>query len=265
MADSDVAPDLVGVNVNMDAYNSRWDYMAARAGGGNRPCLDINNVDPATLDHNIVCTFSNMHLVQAEVEGLMTAFDYGYGFNFLSKFKSGSQPYTYDLDKYDMDQMGLSTNDVFVQKITGNQLKGVQNDIPNIWKIINWFGFVDHITCKLHFQFPGQVFPFHFDDLTKQRGTDAVDDSLDADPDNWARVEVQIYDWDWGHVWALAHTYWTHWTAGECVWHDWNTVPHGTANCGMSKRVTLQISGQTDATLQAKLRANNGTIDLTTL
>ena len=263
MPDSDVS-DIVGVTpVNIGDYNSRWDYMAARAGGGNRPCLDINNQDPASLDHNIVCTFNNMEAVQAEVESLMNAVDYGYGFNFLSKFRAGTVPYTYDLDKYDMDTAGLSTNDIFVQKIIGKQLDKYRGDCPNIWKMINWFGFVEGtITPKLHFQFPGQVFPFHFDDLTKQRGDD---NTLTGDSDDWARVEIQIYDWDYGHVWGLAHTYWAHWKAGECVWHDWLTVPHGTANMSMSKRVTLQISGQVDATLYNKLRTQNGTIDLTVL
>ena len=182
----------------------------------------------------------------AELEALMQKGDKR-GFNFLNKFRDASKkPLTYNLDKNDMEKMGLPEDYVFLHKIIFPDLN--ENDCPLLWKMSDYFG-MNNALRKIHIQSPGMVFPLHLDDLARNKGKferDGYDKKVVGDlPNNMlARFEVQLFDWEWGHVWGMGNDYWKQWKAGEIMWHEWWNHPHGTANFGMTPRVTLQVTGR---------------------
>lgn len=250
------------MEINGIDYKSRWDYMATKTGGPTKAILGQPE-DP----FQIVGWFEGDWI--KELELLLQKYDISKGFNFLTKLgQSGDlrviKPYTYEMDKYDMEEiMGISTDSEFVSKLTYKHLFESMDICPNIWKMINWFGFKGNVIPKIHIQLPGQIFPFHYDEFTTVRNNaETTDHDLDVSPDKFARIEVQLFDWDFGHVWGLGNTYWKDWKAGEIMWHNWYDMPHGTANCGITPRVCLQITGEVDETLYQKLRQNNGIIKL---
>ena len=253
------------MEVNGIEYQSRWGYMAAKTGGPTKAILGQEE-DP----FQIVGWFEGewMH----EVRAIMERFNIDKGFNFLTKLyatdnKRCIKPYTYEMDKYDMEEvMGISIESEFVSKLTTNHLLMSRDICPNLWKMIDWFGFKGMVIPKLHIQLPGQIFPFHYDEFTSiRKNTETTDHALDINPDKYARIEVQLLDWDFGHVWGLGNTYWKDWKAGEIMWHNWYDMPHGTANCGLTPRICLQITGEVDEDLYKRLRQNNGIIKITDL
>jgi hypothetical protein len=50
--------------------------------------------------------------------------------------------------------------------------------------------------------------------------------------------------------------------AGEIMFHPWHNLPHGTANCGMSPRICLQLTGETTPELRARLNSFTGDIKI---
>lgn len=200
-----------------------------------------------------------------ELEHLIRKYHGGEHFNFLTKMKKGVQPYTYELDKNDMVSSGLPLDTSFVSKIRPSTLKEENElgNIPTLQKMIDWFEFTGLVLPKIHIQRPGQIFPFHFDDLTTHRNNTADSSFVDENPDAFARVEIQLLDWNYGHVWGIGNSYWSDWQAGEIMYHDWYAIPHGTANCGATARINLQITGEVTPEVLAKLKRNNGDINLT--
>lgn len=233
--------------------------MADRAGVPRKP------VHAAEKDqYQIVGKFVGNWL--PDLKHLLETYNGGRQFNFLTKLAHGKDdPYTYDLDRYDMEAAGIPLSTPFVSKITPVEIKRQRRigKIPVIAQMIDWFEFTGEILPKIHIQHPGQVFPFHFDDLTTHRRNTADSKYVDENPDKFARVEVQLKRWDYGHVWAIGNNYWSDWEAGEIMYHDWYRVPHGTANCGYKARICLQITGEVTPETLAKLKRNNGDIHLT--
>jgi hypothetical protein len=242
-------------NVDIKNYTSRWDYMADRAGVSRKP---LHSDEPTQFQ--IVGRFVGDW--RQELDSLIKKYNGGHTFNFLTKMGPGTDPYTYKLDLSDMQAAGIPTDAKFVHRIGPKQMRESFAEIPTIKKMIDWFGFTGLILPKIHIQKPGQIFPFHFDDLTTHRGNSGGESILDKEPNRCARIEVQLLDWDFGHVWGIGNNYWSNWQAGEIMWHPWYNVPHGTANTGMSPRINLQITGETTPELLEKLQRNNGDIIL---
>lgn len=251
---------------NGQDYKSRWDYMATKTGGPKKATLG----QPED-SFQIMGWFEGEWM--EEVNLLMEKYNIKKGFNFLTKLGDVNnstrviKPYTYEMDKYDMEEvMGISLESEFVSKLTTGHLIESRDICPNLWKMIDWFGFKGQIIPKIHIQLPGQIFPFHYDEFTSIRNNvETTDHDLDIDPNKFARIEVQLLDWDFGHVWGLGNTYWKDWKAGEIMWHNWYDMPHGTANCGITPRICLQITGEVDSVLFQKLRQNNGVIKISDL
>lgn len=240
----------------MKELNGRWSYMADKAGISER-----YNKEDSITEFQIVGKFIGNW--KEEVEYLLERYNGGYGFNFLNKLSKvrDIKPYTYDLDKEDMESLGISKDSEFVSKIRPSELERERANCPAIWNMIDWFGFTGEVMPKIHIQLPGQVFPFHFDDLTTLKGNEENAD-LDGNYKRYARIEVQLYDWDYGHMWGVGNSYWERWEAGEIMFHDWKNIPHGTANAGLTPRICLQISGEVTDELYKKLRKNNGEINV---
>lgn len=236
--------------INIKDYYSRWNYMADRAEVSRTPKYN----DPIT-DFQIVGRFVGEW--DSEVSFLRQKYDDGIGFNFLTKLGS-IEPYTKELDLHDMEEAGISKDHIFVQRITPKQIEESLIDIPIIKKMIDWFEFSGLILPKIHLQFPGQVFPYHFDDLTTHRNNS----DKDIDPYKYARIEVMLKDWDHGHFWGIGNNVWKNWKAGEIMFHLWHSIPHGTANAGRTPRINLQITGEVTEQTLIKLNKDNGEIKL---
>jgi len=248
-------------NIKIEDYDSRWEFMADRAGVPRKPDLDA---DPTHF--NVVGRFVGDW--DSEVDFLLKKYNNGRAFNFLSKMSVNTTtgmpdvPYTETLDRADMIRAGIDLDYKFVHKITAQALKENREQLPTLWKMIDWFGFTGYVIAKIHVQFPGQVFPYHFDDLTMHRNNSEQKHIMDTDPYRFARVEVQLRDWDYGHVWGIGNTYWSSWRAGEIMWHHWKDTPHGTANSGKVPRINLQITGEVTPELCQRLQSNVGDIIL---
>ena len=151
-------------------------------------------------------------------------------------------PFTSEYDRAELELLKLNPDHVFFHNLSAD-------DNPTIQKIIDSFKFSAG-GASFHIQRPGGVFPYHIDELPGTKGNDP-DSWLDKDPKWAARFEIQVLDWQPGHVWAVGNTYWKQWKAGDIVWHNWRNTPHGTCNLGRSDRVTLQVTGKcTEETLR---------------
>jgi len=239
-------------NIDISNYSSRWAFMADRAGFTQKPLDDVEN------KFNIVGRFVGNWA--AELDKLIALSKGGVPLNFLKKMEGGEDPYTVELDRNDLQSTGLNENTVFLNRIMPPVLN--RSVAPTIFKMVDWFGFAGRVLIKIHMQQPGQVFPFHFDDLTTNRNNNGSKHLMDENPERWARVEVQLKDWEWGHVWGVGNTYWKQWRAGEIMFHPWHNLPHGTANCGMSPRICLQITGETTPELRQRLNSFAGDIKI---
>lgn len=236
--------------IKIEDYSSRWDYMADRENVPRNPSYD----DKLT-EFTIVGRFIGNW--REELDFLRKKYNDGIGFNFLSKLPKDT-PYTRTLDLADMTSAGISETSVFVSKINPEKINESINEIPTIKKMIDWFEFSGLILPKIHIQKPGQIFPYHFDDLTTHR----KNSDINIDAKKFARVEVMLLDWDYGHFWGIGNNIWKQWRAGEIMFHPWNSIPHGTANAGRTPRINLQITGEITDKILEKLSRNNGDIIL---
>jgi hypothetical protein len=158
--------------------------------------------------------------------------------SFLSRFKVqrgiDDLPYTADYDRAELEYLNLPLDHTFFYNVprTGNE---------TIQRILDSFKF-QRCGGSFHIQRPGGLFPYHIDEIPAIKDNDP-ESWLDQDPKWAARFEIQVFDWQPGHVWAVGNTYWKQWRAGDILWHDWRHTPHGTCNFGRTDRVTLQITG----------------------
>lgn len=233
--------------IDIKKYKSRWNYMADRANVSRFPIQD--NLTEFKILGRFVGDWSS------ELDFLKTKYANGKGFNFLTKL-GNTEPYTKDIDLNDMKAAGIPENSIFVQRITPKQIQADIEQIPTLKKMIDWFEFTGLILPKIHLQYPGQVFPYHFDDLTTHRSNS----NIDIDPHKYARVEVMLLDWNYGHFWGIGNNVWKNWKAGEIMFHTWHDIPHGTANAGMTPRINLQITGEVSNETIKKLNKDSGEI-----
>lgn len=143
-------------------------------------------------------------------------------------------PYTQTYDEAELEYLGLSPDHVFFHNLK-------TNDNETVSKILTSFKF-KHGGASFHVQRPGEIFPYHIDEIPAIKNNNP-NSKLDQNPKWAARFEIQVFDWQPGHVWSIGNTYWKQWRAGDILWHDWRHTPHGTCNLGRSDRVTLQLTG----------------------
>jgi hypothetical protein len=100
---------------------------------------------------------------------------------------------------------------------------------------------LDNAYWKLHRQKPGQNWPMHFDNYHAfERKAGDVEGWVDP---GIRRLWIMLSDWRWGQFVQLGNKVWSHWSAGDVMYFDW-LVPHGSANCGHSDRVSLFVTGE---------------------
>lgn len=152
-----------------------------------------------------------------------------------------TRPYTLDYDLNDLDRLGLPHDYSFFDILAIRNSKFFQD-------IARSFGMTD-INARIHIQKPGQMFPYHIDEIPGLKKNDP-DHWLDDKPELAARFEIQIFDWVPGHMWAYGNTYWKQWRSGEIAYHEWRHIPHGTSNISQHIRASFQVTGfVTDKTL----------------
>lgn len=228
----------------MKNYSSRWEYLKDKS-----PWHFDITANP-TEEWSILGRFNGQW--KGELESLIKSSGGGTPLNFLNKMVYDT-PYTSSLDNADMTRMGIGKDPVFLQRIVAPYLNPI--DCPILFKMIDWFELETPLS-KIHIQHPGQVFPLHIDDLTTHRGNNSGNTEMDTHPERWARFEVQLKDWCWGHVWGIGNTYWKQWKAGDIMYHPWWIHPHGTANFGLEPRINLQVTGKVTAGTLEKLKSS---------
>ncbi|MFN7728011.1 MAG: hypothetical protein ACK5P7_02520 [Bdellovibrio sp.] len=159
------------------------------------------------------------------------------------------------------EERSYNDEHVFLNRIKAPLLS--REKAPLIFKMIDWFGLQEgSVDPRIHIQHPGQVFPVHVDGLMKQRKDDDVSLAMKQRPEDWVRMQVQLQDWVWGHVWALGNGYWSQWRAGEIMYFKWWEVPHATANCSFAPRYSLQVTGLATALTRERLKERGVRLNL---
>ena len=194
----------------------------------------------------------------AEVDNLIKISDGGAPFSFLMK-----KDHKWEAEHIDMIRAGYRASAVFVNRIMKPFLS--RQNAPTLFKMIDWMELQGPLSARLHVQHPGQVFPFHIDLLNVRHSEEYPLSEMEKEPELWTRFQVQLAEWEYGHMWAIGNTYWNQWKTGEIMHHSWHNIPHGTANASLTARVTLQVSGRiTDAT-RKKIGQVDQKIDLRTI
>lgn len=144
------------------------------------------------------------------------------------------KPYTLDYDLKELSELGLPDDYSFFSVLYIKKSTLFQ-------QVAQSFG-LEETNAKIHVQRPGQIFPYHIDEIPGLKKNDP-DHWLDQKPEAAARFEIQLLDWRPGHVWTYGNTYWKQWKSGEIAFHEWRHIPHGTANISDSIRASLQVTG----------------------
>jgi len=210
---------------------NRWDYSKQFSNYHFDPTVDEDDAPHYKIIGNVGIDLYKVYQEQLEKHDLVLS---GF-FNRLSvQANKDDVPFTSVYDEEELKFLNLDPDHKFFYCLDAN-------DNPTVQKIINFFGF-EKYGATFHTQKPGQLFPYHIDELPGIKNNQKIS-WLDEDPKWAARFEIQVLDWVPGHVWAVGNTYWKQWKAGEILWHDWRHTPHGTCNFGRSERITLQITG----------------------
>tara|TARA_Y100001970_G_scaffold294003_1_gene445696 strand:- start:9600 stop:10376 length:777 start_codon:yes stop_codon:yes gene_type:complete len=105
---------------------------------------------------------------------------------------------------------------------------------PTFQRMVDMIG-LDKIESRLHVQMPTECFTGHVDRFHWNYP--------DEDPYNMMRIQVMLKDWQQGHFFQFGNFPYQQWRAGDISTFEWRHVPHYTANCGLTPRVTLFITG----------------------
>lgn len=111
----------------------------------------------------------------------------------------------------------------------------VEKDLPPIFqKMVNEIG-LDRHESRIHVQFPTECFIGHVDrfDLNWP----------DVDQKDMIRIGIMLKDWSQGHFFQFGNYPYQQWRAGDIHTFEYKHVPHYTANCGLTPRVTLFTTG----------------------
>jgi hypothetical protein len=103
-------------------------------------------------------------------------------------------------------------------------------------------GFLDYLAfspeslTNFQIQEPGQMTPYHTDQLHRRRGEEEYADTM------W-RILVAITPWSFGQVFQYGNETLTHWEDGDIFVPFKRDIPHGGANFGMVPRIFLNVTG----------------------
>lgn len=119
-----------------------------------------------------------------------------------------------------------------------DELKSGVENLPDVFYKMKKSLPLDSSYVKITKQYPGQTWPFHFDNYHALR----KDDDFGWKDPCIRRLWIALEDWDWGHYISFGIKNWENWKAGDIVYFDW-MVPHSTANSGVSPRISMFLTG----------------------
>lgn len=210
---------------------TRWEFSKSRSNYHFDPRVNEDAAPPFRIVGRVYADLASELARMIELYG---AKPNGFKNRLSVQTASQEKPFTEDMDLAELAYLGLDPDHKFFLNVRARSSELVQ-------KIGHHFKF-EHWTAGFHIQRPGDLFPYHVDELPGIK-ENQIDHWLDRDPKWAARFEIQIYDWTPGHVWSYGNTYWKQWQAGDIAWHDWRNTPHGTANISRVDRATLQFTG----------------------
>jgi hypothetical protein len=210
---------------------TRWEYSKAKSNYHFDPRRDEDGAPPFRIlghvSEDLKGEFERLSKIEQPLANTFT--------NRLKvRGHSDAAPYTRDMDLEELRYRGLPEDHCFFHVVLIRQSE-LFRKVAASFAMERW-------GADVHIQYPGQSFPYHVDELPGFKKNDPQH-WLDGQPDAAARFEIQILDWQPGHVWAYGNTYWKQWRSGEIAFHHWRHIPHGTANISRSIRATLQVTG----------------------
>jgi len=210
---------------------TRWEYSKAKSKYHFDPARDEDGAPPFRILGHVRGD------LKAELERLLKI-EKASGNTFTNRIQVQHgldiAPYTREMDLEELRYRGLAEDHCFFHHLSIRQ--------SELFREIAASFAMESSGAGVHLQYPGQSFPYHVDELPGLKRNDP-DHWLDRRPEAAARFEIQLLDWEPGHVWAYGNSYWKQWRAGETAFHSWRDVPHGTANISRSIRATLQVTG----------------------
>ena len=150
-----------------------------------------------------------------------------------------------DLRAADLEKGGGKIDEIHLTNIFDNF-----DEFPELQKAIDYFG-LERVQARCHVQLTGQLFTNHLDLChTHFNGNSNTD--LNHNPDylnRIVRITIMLEDWEPGQFKIFGNQVYQQWHAGDYYMHDWENVPHATANASEHVRPTMQITGlRTEAT-----------------
>lgn len=117
-------------------------------------------------------------------------------------------------------------------------------DFPELQKVIDYFG-LERVQTRCNIQRTGQVFTTHIDQCQGHfNGKDTGNPKENPDFLNRiVRITVMLEDWVPGQFIIFGNYVYQQWKAGDFYMHDWENIPHATANASEQVRPTLQMTG----------------------
>jgi hypothetical protein len=124
------------------------------------------------------------------------------------------------------------------------------DEFPELKKVINYFC-LEQAQARCNIQLTGQVFTNHID-LCHSHFHGDSNTNIEHVPDylnRIVRITIMLEDWEPGQFKIFGNQVYQQWHAGDYYMHDWENVPHATANASEHARPTMQITGlRTEAT-----------------
>lgn len=114
-----------------------------------------------------------------------------------------------------------------------------EKDFP-LYRLKDFLG-IEGGSARVNKQMPGQMFPFHIDNL---KGP--MRDFPGVKPEEMIRLQCAMSVRRWGHIYKFGFQQWE-WEPGDVVWFDWENAAHGTCNIDDEPRYIYQITGRKTA------------------
>ena len=115
------------------------------------------------------------------------------------------------------------------------------NEYPNLFKKFIKVSGLAHATSSLIKQYPGNIIPWHYD--THITFKNKIEKNKNLKNKKILRYMVFLTDWDWGHYFHYGNHVMQPWKAGE-TWDLTGGIYHGSANCGVTPKITMHWSGK---------------------
>ncbi len=141
-----------------------------------------------------------------------------------------------DAEEYDLAAAGADP---------AMEIADITYDLPEVCqRMVSAIG-LENSENRVHVQWPGQSFVMHIDKLEKMNP---------SDPDRVMRIMIALTDWQPGHFNCYGNYMHQHYRAGDIYYHDWQNVPHASANASLVPRVSLLTTGTVGPATQEFLR-----------